>query len=151
MTLRVVDPHIHFWDMVPGNYPGLDNPGDGFLGDARPMCVPHLPQDLRQGASDVEILKVVQSGPKEREKLFEMIGELSTAIMTNTKLPPLPTQQAQAEPRQIPTEALTYYSRALLYEDRGDNAKAVDYYNRALNVFPAYAEATEGLRRVRPS
>lgn len=98
-----------------------------------------------------EILKVVQSGPKEREKLFEMIGELSTAIMTNTKLPPLPSQQAQAESRRIPTEALTYYSRALLYEDRGDNAKAVDYYNRALAVFPTYAEATEGLRRVGPS
>jgi TolB-like protein len=98
-----------------------------------------------------EILKVVQSGPKEREKLFDMIGELATSIMTNTKLPPLPTQQAQAEPRRIPTEALTYYSRALLYEDRGDTAKAVDYYNRALSVFPTYAEATEGLRRVRPS
>jgi TolB-like protein len=98
-----------------------------------------------------EILKVVQSGPKEREKLFDMISELSTAIMTNTKLPPLPVQQAQAEPRRIPTEALTYYSRALLYEDRGDNAKAVDYYNRALTVFPSYSEASEGLRRVRPS
>jgi TolB-like protein len=98
-----------------------------------------------------EILKVVQSGPKEREKLFDMISELSAAIMANTKLPPLPVQQAQAESRRIPTEALTYYSRALLYEDRGDNAKAVEYYNRALQVFPEYAEAREGLRKANPS
>ncbi len=98
-----------------------------------------------------EILKVVQSGPRERDKLFDMISELSTSIMANTKLPPLPVQQAQAEPRRIPTEALTFYSRALLYEDRGDAAKAEEYYNRALEVFPTYAEAREGLRKIRPS
>ncbi len=59
MTLQVVDPHIHFWDMVPGNYPGLDSPGEGFLGDSRPMCVPHLPADLKALAGDIDILKVV--------------------------------------------------------------------------------------------
>jgi TolB-like protein len=96
-----------------------------------------------------EILKVVSVGPKEREKLFDMIGETATAIMVNTKLPPLPTAQAQV--RQIPTEALTYYSRALLYQDRGDLAKAREYYSRALQVFPEYAEAKEGLRQVPPS
>jgi predicted TIM-barrel fold metal-dependent hydrolase len=59
MTFSIVDPHIHFWDMVPGNYPGLDNPGEGFLGDSRPICVPHLPADLRALAGDIEVLKVV--------------------------------------------------------------------------------------------
>jgi TolB-like protein len=97
-----------------------------------------------------EILKVVSS-QREREKLFDMIGETATAIMENTKLPPLPAEQAQAGPRQIPTEALTYYSRALLYQDRGDNAKAVEYYSKALEVFPQYAEAQQGLQRIRPS
>ncbi|MEO8294187.1 MAG: CsgG/HfaB family protein [Gemmatimonadota bacterium] len=95
-----------------------------------------------------EILKVVSVGPREREKLFDMITETATAIMANTKLPPLPTQQAA---RQVPTEALTYYSRALLYQDRGDNAKAIEYYNRAIQVFPEYSEAQEGLRKVRAS
>ena len=93
-----------------------------------------------------EILKVVPIGPKEREKLFDMINEIAVAIMANTKLPPLPA--GRAEVRQIPTEALTYYSRALLYQDRGDNAKAVEYYQRAITVFPEYAEAQEGLRKV---
>jgi predicted TIM-barrel fold metal-dependent hydrolase len=59
MTLQVIDPHVHFWDMKPGNYPGLDSPAEGFLGDPRPMCVPHLPADLRDRAGDIEILKVV--------------------------------------------------------------------------------------------
>lgn len=92
-----------------------------------------------------EILKVVSVGPKEREKLFDMITESATAIMANTKLPPLPAAQASA--RTIPTEALTYYSRALLYQDRGDTAKAREYYSKALEVFPTYAEAEEGLKR----
>ena len=93
-----------------------------------------------------EILKVVSVGPKEREKLFEMITETATAIMANAKLPPLPAAQASA--RTVPTEALTYYSRALLYQDRGDVAKAREYYSKALEVFPQYAEAEEGLKRI---
>lgn len=93
-----------------------------------------------------EILKVVSS-QKEREKLFDMINEVALSIMANTNLPPLPAQQAAVQ-RHIPTEALTYYSRALLYQDRGDKVKAREFYNRALEVFPEYTEATEGLQRV---
>lgn len=98
-----------------------------------------------------EILKVVSVGPKEREKLFDMITEAATAIMANTKLPPLPPQEAAAAPRRIPTEALTYYSRALLYQDRGDREKAIEYYQRAIAAFPHYAEAEEGLHKVQNS
>jgi Tfp pilus assembly protein PilF len=50
--------------------------------------------------------------------------------------------------RQVPTEALTYYSRALLYQDRGQRDKAIEYYNRALSVFPQYTEASDNLRRL---
>ena len=96
-----------------------------------------------------EILKVVSS-QKEREKLFDMINEVALGIMANTKLPPLPTQTGSAT-RHIPTEALTYYSRALLYQDRGDREKAMEFYNRALQVFPEYTEAQEGLQKVRAS
>jgi curli biogenesis system outer membrane secretion channel CsgG len=93
-----------------------------------------------------EILKVVSS-QKEREKLFDMISEVALGIMANTKLPPLPAEQAATQ-RHIPTEALTYYSRALLYQDRGDKEKATEFYNRALAVFPDYTEAKEGLQKV---
>ena len=48
-------------------------------------------------------------------------------------------------------EALALYSRALLYEDRGDKPKAIEYYQKALEVFPNYTEAREGLRKARGS
>jgi tetratricopeptide (TPR) repeat protein len=70
-------------------------------------------------------------------------------LMTGTKLPPLPVGTAQRAP--VPTEALALFSRALLYHDRGDKAKAIDYYQKALDVFPSYAEASEGLRKARGS
>ena len=53
--------------------------------------------------------------------------------------------------RQVPTEALTYYSRALLYHDRGQKAKAVEMYEKALQVFPDFAEASDGLKREKTS
>ena len=53
--------------------------------------------------------------------------------------------------RQVPTEALTFYSRALLYQDRGQRDKAADMYQRAIAVFPEYAEAAEGLKRLKNS
>jgi Tfp pilus assembly protein PilF len=53
--------------------------------------------------------------------------------------------------RQVPTEALTFYSKALLYQDRGQKDKAAEMYQRALAVFPEYAEARQGLQRVKSS
>jgi Tfp pilus assembly protein PilF len=50
--------------------------------------------------------------------------------------------------RQVPTEALTFYSRALLYQDRGQPDKAKEMYQRAVAVFPEYTEAKEGLQRL---
>jgi TolB-like protein len=101
-----------------------------------------------------EIMKVVTNDPslQKREDLFKIIQSVSDKIMTDTKLPPLPSEVAKAaKSRVVPTEALTYYSRALLYQDRGDNAKAAEYYKRAIDVFPDYAEAQEGLKKVSPA
>src|SRR4029077_7507858 len=97
-----------------------------------------------------EIMKVVTNDPKlqKREELFRIIQDVSEKIMTNTKLPPLSSDVSKAmKARDVPTEALTYYSRALLYQDRGDNAKAADYYSKAIAVFPEYAEAQAGLKK----
>jgi len=98
-----------------------------------------------------EIMKVVRSDPKlhDRRDMFRMIESVARAIMTDTKLPPLPSNSAQRS--AVPTEALAHFSRALLYEDRGDKPKAIEYYQKALAVFPNYAEANEGLRKARGS
>jgi TolB-like protein len=98
-----------------------------------------------------EIIKTVRSDPKleKREELFRSIQSLAEKLMAETKLPPLPVEVSQrVKARNVPTEALTYYSRALLYQDRGDNAKAAEYFRKALDVFPEYAEANEGLKRI---
>ena len=97
-----------------------------------------------------EILKVVSSR-KDRNKLFDIIQTVAVQIMTDVKLPPLTGAQASATKRDIPTDALTYYSRALLYQDRGENAKAAEYFRKALVAFPGYTEADEGLKKVSPA
>lgn len=98
-----------------------------------------------------EILKVVRSDPKyeKREELFRLLQSVAERLMSETKLPALTAEMSRAvRARNVPTEALTYYSRALLYQDRGDKTKAAEYYRKALDVFPNYAEATEGLQKV---
>jgi TolB-like protein len=98
-----------------------------------------------------EIMKVVRSDPRlhDRRDMFRMIESVARSIMTDTKLPPLPASATQRG--AVPTEALAHFSRALLYEDRGDKPKAIEYYQKALAVFPNYAEAGEGLRKARGS
>ncbi len=98
-----------------------------------------------------EILKVVTSDPKleKREEMFRMLQSLAEKLMAETKLPPLSSQQASAvKARNVPTEALSYYSRALMYQDRGEKEKAAEFFSKALDVFPNYSEAKEGLQKV---
>jgi TolB-like protein len=98
-----------------------------------------------------EIVKVVSNDEsmRDRRQMFKIFQNVAQKLMAGVNLPALPRQVAQAaEHRNIPTDALTFYSRALLYEDRGDKPKAAEYYRRATTAFPGYAQAEEGLRRV---
>jgi TolB-like protein len=101
-----------------------------------------------------EIIKVVRGDPKyeKREEMFKLLQSLSERLMAETKLPPLSTEQAKAaRARNVPTEALSYYSRALLYQDQGDKTTAAEYFRKALQVFPEYSEAAEGLKKIGPA
>jgi len=98
-----------------------------------------------------EIVKV-ESDRMQRDHLFDVIRNVSTHLMKDANLPPLPKQASdQRMGRQVPAEALTFYSKALLYQDRGERDKAVEMYQKALAVFPEYAEAQRGLERVKTS
>src|SRR2546425_1344196 len=98
-----------------------------------------------------ELMKVEKENMR-RDHLFDIIRNVSQRLMKDASLPRLPKQASEGRmSRQIPTGALTYYSRALLYQDRGQKDKALEMYNRALEVFPQYAEATEGLQRLKTS
>lgn len=57
--MQVVDPHIHLWELVPGRYPWLDQPGRNFLGDYSALARNHLPADFRSDAGEIDVVKVV--------------------------------------------------------------------------------------------
>ncbi|HEV8263979.1 MAG TPA: CsgG/HfaB family protein [Gemmatimonadales bacterium] len=98
-----------------------------------------------------EVVKT-ESERMQRDHLFDIIRNVAARLMKDANLPALPRQTSdQRMSRQVPTEALTYYSRALLFQDRGQKDKAVEMFNRALAIFPDYAEAQEGLQRVQRS
>ena len=108
--------------------------------------------DLRLVNTETSEIIKVESDRMQRDHLFDIIRSLATRLMKDVNLPALPKSVSdQRMSRQVPTEALTYYSRALLYQDRGQKDKAIDMYNKALAVFPEYAEAQTGLQRVKSS
>jgi len=94
----------------------------------------------------------VERDQGSRDHLYQIIQNVAGRLMKDANLPP-PGKRAsdQRQGREIPTEALTYYSRALLYQDRGQKDKAVEMYQKALAVFPRYSEAQRGLERVKAS
>lgn len=99
---------------------------------------------------NVETSEIVKTEAErmQRDHLFDIVRTVATKLMADANLPALPRQTSeQRMSREVPTEALTYYSRAILYQNRGDKQKAVEMYQRALSVFPDYTEAKEGLQR----
>jgi len=57
--MRIVDPHIHLWDLSGTAYPWLASPGVSFLGDYSSLAKTHLPADFLREAGEIEVLKVV--------------------------------------------------------------------------------------------
>jgi TolB-like protein len=108
--------------------------------------------DVRLINTETSEVVRTESEKMQRDHLFDMIRNIAARLMKDASLPALPRQASdQHMSRQVPTEALTYYSRALLYQDRGQKDKAVEMFNRALQIFPEYAEAQAGLQRVQRS
>jgi len=98
-----------------------------------------------------EVVKT-ESERMQRDHLYDIIRNVAGRLMKDANLPALAHQASdQRMSRQVPTEALTYYSRALLYQDRGQKDKAVEMFNHALAIFPEYAEAQDGLQKVQRS
>ena len=84
-----------------------------------------------------------------RDDLFDMVSELAARVTEEVELPPLSAEvREQREAREIPAEAMTLYARALLYEDQGETARAVETYERITQDFPQYTEAREALEQL---
>ena len=102
-------------------------------------------------AQSGEILKVVSNDdPKlqDRAQLAAIVQLVGDRVVAAVGLPPLPADAATRR-RSVPTEAITEFSRGLLYEGRGDPSKAAEAYQRALAAYPDYPEARDGLTRTR--
>jgi len=98
-----------------------------------------------------EIVKTEKVNGK-REGLYGLVTSAAAQVTRGVNLPALPKQLGEArETRKVPTEAVTYYSRALLYADRGNKEKATELFNRAIEVFPDYSEAKQGLQQLKQS
>lgn len=58
--LKVVDPHIHLWDLSTGLYPSLETPSTGLIGSNAPIARSYLLDEFRaEGGSAVEVIKAV--------------------------------------------------------------------------------------------
>jgi TolB-like protein len=96
-----------------------------------------------------ELIKTVRVHDKDAN-LYDLVVKLADGVTKGVNLPALPKEALeQRESRKVPTEALTLYSRALVYQDRGDTQKAAELFNKAIALFPDYSEAKEGLRQLK--
>ena len=88
----------------------------------------------------------------KREGLYQLIVNLAGRLTENVDLPELSIEaEIEEQARAIPTEALTLFSRAIFFEERGDRDRAIRLYSRALDTFPEYSEAEQALQQLRQS
>jgi TolB-like protein len=100
---------------------------------------------------DVETSEVLraQEVRGQREKIYDLLFELSTKITAGVDLPPLPADvQASRKDRPIPDEAVVLYSRALMLQDNGQTDRAADLFRQISQRFPQMTEAREALRQI---
>src|SRR5918997_2618144 len=97
-----------------------------------------------------QIIKVVSNSAPElqdRAQMSRIMQDLAAKILGAAGLPaPGGSPDVRS---QVPAEAVTQYSLGLLYEKEGDRARAVEHFQRALTAHPGYAEARDGMQRLR--
>jgi len=103
---------------------------------------------------DVDTTEIVKADRHtfKREEMARAVIDAAAKITKDLSLPSLPREiQAQREERaerMNRTQAVSYYTKGLLYQDRGDTDKAKELFSKALAEFPDYTEAQEALRQV---
>jgi outer membrane protein assembly factor BamD (BamD/ComL family) len=77
-----------------------------------------------------------------------MITQIADTMVNGMKLPALDTKVSEANveaSKKVPFETVMLYSRGLAEEDKGNKAKAVEYYKASLNKFPSYEPSQKRL------
>lgn len=109
--------------------------------------------DIRVVSVETSEIVRTQQVRDRRSNLYNMVGELSQDLTRELNLPALPRevmQQRQSRP-QPPENAVNLYTRAILYQDRGDRDRAIQYFQQAIAAFPEYTEAQQGLQQLQQS
>jgi len=102
--------------------------------------------DIR--ATDVETSEVV-SVLKKNDKTEELLGVvvwIADEFSKKLNLTP-PSDRPAVEP--IPVRATIEFSRAVDFEDKGDAPKAIEHYQKALDIYPNHRDAQRALERLR--
>lgn len=108
--------------------------------------------DLRVVNVETSEIVRVERMRKPREDLYDLVVEAANNLTQGLNLPALSRQALQQrQDRDIPEEAMRFYSRALLYADRGDTTRAAELFSRAIERFPDYTEARQALQQLRQS
>lgn len=100
---------------------------------------------------DVETSEILRSEQvrAERRHLYRLLVDLAGQVTAGVDLPPLPPRERDARrSRDLPDEALTLYSRALMAQGQGWTDQAIDLYRRIAREFPQMTEASEALRQL---
>lgn len=100
---------------------------------------------------DVETSEIVQTERVRGEKqaLYSLLVDLSNRITEGADLPPLPTAVSESrKERDIPAEAITLYSRAQVYQDRGYDDRAIEVYRQIVDRFPEMEQAQTALEQL---
>lgn len=100
---------------------------------------------------NVETSEIVRTEKvrQSREDLYDLVLEAAVNVTSGLNLPALPARVQEArESREIPTEAVTFYTRGLLYAERGNTERAQELFARAKEVFPDYTEVDVALQQM---
>lgn len=83
------------------------------------------------------------------ENIYGMVVQLADQITRGADLPVLSSQvMNQRLEREIPQEAVRLYTRAMLYEQRGNTTRAVELYTQVTQEYPQYTEAQQALEQI---
>lgn len=110
-SLKVVDPHIHLWDLSTGLYPGLEQPSTGFIGSNAAIARSYLLDEfLGEGGSAVEVVKAVHveafpTDPIGETRAIQAVADTSPiplAIVANADLSAPDAEQLLSEHAAFP-------------------------------------------------
>ena len=69
---------------------------------------------------------------QQREELYQLIVDLTERLTNDVRSPSLGIEeQIEEQAREIPVDALTLFSRAIFFEDRGDSERAKEFRSSA--------------------